>query len=143
LHKNNIRIKFIGDITKLKPSILSKVKDAMELTKNNDALTVALAVCYGARDEIVTAAKKIVSDNIAPADITEELFGRYLFDPEMPDVDLLIRTSGEHRVCNFLLWQIVYAELYFASKYWPDFMASDLDLAIEDFNSRKRYYGLR
>lgn len=143
LHKKNIRIKFIGDITKLKPSILAKVEKGMELTKNNNALTVALAVCYGGRDEIVTATKKIISDNIAPANITEELFGRYLFDPDMPDVDLMIRTSGEHRVSNFLLWQIVYAELYFADKYWPDFMEEDLDLAIEDFNSRKRYYGLR
>lgn len=143
LHKNNIKLKFIGDLAKLNSNTLSKVNYAIDLTKNNNALTLSLAVCYGARDEIVHAVKQIVSNNVPVESINEELISSYLFDSEMPDVDLMIRTSGEHRVSNFLLWQIVYAELYFVSKYWPDFAESDLDIAIDDFKSRKRYFGKR
>ncbi len=143
LHKNNIRLKFIGDLSKLSTAIFSKVKNAMELTSHNNGLTLCLAICYGGRNEIITAVKNIISDNIPEDQITEQIFSKYLFDPEMPDVDLMIRTSGEYRISNFLLWQVVYAELYFAPKYWPDFTEEDLELAIENFQSRKRSFGQR
>lgn len=141
LHENNIRIKVIGNIEKLSTSLQEKIQNATLLTKDNNDLTVCIAFGYGGRDEIINAAKKIVRNNINPEEITESLFQSYLFDPEMPNVDMMIRTSGEHRISNFLLWHSSYAELYFPEKYWPDFDESDLKIAVEEFQSRKRNFG--
>ncbi len=141
LHKNGIKLKVIGDLTKLDNKIKQSIADAVELTRDNEVITLCLAFGYGSRAEVVYAAQNIVRKGIKAEDITEQMFSGNLYDPSMPDVDLMIRTSGEQRISNFLLWQIAYAELYFTPKYWPDFDKSDLELALEDFKKRKRNFG--
>ena len=139
LHENNIKFKLIGDITKLSSSMRNLVSEAEKLTHNNDLMTVYLAFSYGGRDEIVRACQRLVASGTH--DITEEKLMQYLDVPDMPDVDLMIRSSGEKRISNFLIWQSAYSELYFSSKLWPNFTSSDLDEAIADFNLRKRNFG--
>jgi undecaprenyl diphosphate synthase len=141
LNENNIRLKVIGNLSKLDPKIVKSIDDAVELTKSNNAMTLCIAFGYGAREELLYSIKNIISTGVKAEDITQQMVMDNMYDPEMPDVDLMIRTSGEQRVSNFLLWQIAYAELYFATKYWPDFDKEDLDLAIEDFKKRKRNFG--
>lgn len=141
LHKNGIKLKVIGDLSKLDNKIKQKIEQAVELTSNNEVLTLCLAFGYGSRSELVYAAQNLVRKGVKAEDITEQMIGDNLYDPAMPDVDLMIRTSGEQRVSNFLLWQLAYAELYFTPKYWPDFDKDDLALALEDFAKRKRNFG--
>lgn len=141
LHSAGVRLKVIGDLSRLSGSMRQKILDAVILTKDNNILTLCIAFGYGGRDEIVSAARRIVEDGVSADLITEKIFASYLYDSDMPDVDLMIRTSGEHRISNFLLWQVAYAELHFLDKYWPDFGPEDLDAAIEDFYSRKRNFG--
>ena len=129
----------IGDVTKLSSNMQTLVRNSEKLTENNDLMTIYLAFSYGGRDEIIRACKKLVASGAE--DITEKNFANYLDIPNMPDVDLIIRSSGEKRISNFLIWQSAYSELYFSSKLWPDFTSTDLDEAIEDFNSRKRNFG--
>lgn len=139
LNESNIKFKLIGDITKLSDGLKDLVIKAEKLTENNDLMTLYLAFSYGGRDEIVRACKKLISHGVK--DLTEEDIGKYLDAPEMPDVDLIIRTSGEKRISNFLIWQSAYSELYFSDKMWPEFNENDLDGAISDFNLRKRNFG--
>ena len=146
LHKQGIKLTTIGEIDQLKPSIKEKIISAKNITAKNDQMTFNLALSYGSRDEIVSAVKKIVQDSqngkINPGDITKEIFSKYLNTCEMPDPDLLIRTSGEYRISNFLLWQLAYTELYFTPVLWPDFKKEDIFKAIASYQKRERRFGL-
>jgi undecaprenyl diphosphate synthase len=139
--KNQIRLKVIGDLNKLSQSLQEKINETIEATKNYSKLTLTIAFSYGSRDEILQACQKAIDSGAKK--ITEENFKNFLYDPEMPDVDLLIRTSGVYRISNFLLWQAAYAELYFTDKFWPDFDKEDLLQAIENYSKRKRNFGGR
>lgn len=141
LHKNGVKLKVIGDLTRFDHKLKKGIAGAVELTRNNEVLTLCLALGYGGKAELVHAAQNIVRKGIKAEEITEQMFGDNMYDPEMPTVDLMIRTSGEQRISNFLLWQIAYAELYFTPKYWPDFDKADLELALDDFKKRKRNFG--
>ena len=147
LMEKNIRIIISGNLEKVRQSTKQKIIEIENLTKNNSALTLNVAFSYGSRQEIIDATKKLalaVSESkISVDDITEELFSKNLYRSEMPDPDLLIRTAGDLRVSNFLLWQIAYTEFYFTKVYWPDFSKKELMLAIESFNKRERRYGKR
>ncbi len=136
-----IRLKVIGDLSKLPPILQKKIHDAIELTKDYSKMTVTVAFSYGSRNEIINACQKIIDSGVKK--ITEAEFQNFLYDPEMPDVDLLIRPSGTRRISNFLLWQIAYAELYFLDKFWPDFNENDLKIALDDYAQRKRSFGTR
>jgi len=141
MHKNGVRLKVIGNLARLPQDLKNQIGKAVELTKHNDKLTLCLAFSYGGRSEIVEACRSAMV--AGDKDISEETFSKYLYDPEMPDVDLLIRTSGVLRMSNFLLWQSAYAELYFLDKCWPDFGKEDLVAAIEDYSQRTRNFGGR
>jgi undecaprenyl diphosphate synthase len=146
LDKNNIRLLVIGRQDPLPRYLQEKIKKAQELTSKNSGLTLVLALNYGSRQEIVDAARKFaweVASGKAPASsLNEENLGNYLYTAGLPDPDLLIRTSGEMRLSNFLLWQLSYAELYFPKKYWPDFGAGDLETAIiKGYQQRQRRFG--
>ncbi len=147
LHENNIRMRFIGEMENLAPDIQQDLKAVEELTGRNTGLTVSMAISYGARQEIATAmrriAKEIAAGSLAPGAVNEQLVARYLHTADTPDPDLLIRTGGEERLSNFLLWQSAYTELYFTDKLWPDFTAADLDEAVEDYSQRDRRFGAR
>lgn len=145
LNENNVRLRMIGNIEILPRDVLKKLNDTIELTSTNTGLNLVLALSYSARWEILNAVKKIAfnvkNDNLAPENINEEIFRSYLCDGAIPDPDLLIRTSGEIRISNFLLWQIAYSELYFTDKLWPDFRKEDLYQAIVEYQSRERRFG--
>lgn len=135
---NNIRFKAIGDLNRFSKKLQSTIDRTQELTKNNTALTQILALNYGARDEITRAVQKLIETNIQ---ITEENINNALDTNGIPDVDLLIRTSGEVRISNFLLWQCAYSEMFFTPTFWPEFSPSELDDIISDFNKRERRFG--
>ena len=145
LHKNGVRVHVIGDRSLLAADIVALIENAETLTAGNTKLTVTVALSYGGRDEILHAAQllaaKAAAGEIAPADIDEALFSRHLYTGNLPDPDLLIRTSGEQRISNFLLWQSAYTELVFLETLWPDFSESDLERAIEVYRRRERRYG--
>ena len=145
LQKNNIRFNAIGRLEKFPEKVREKLSYVMEKTSKNDSMTLTLALNYGGRQEIVDAAlslaEKAKSDKISPHDITEDLFAQFLYTRGLPEVDLLIRTSGEMRISNFMLWQISYAEIYVTDKLWPDFGKKDLEKAILDYQKRERRYG--
>ncbi|MCB2194820.1 MAG: isoprenyl transferase [Bacteroidetes bacterium] len=145
LIKNNVRLLTIGDIDGLPVTVKKNLKELIEKTSQNTGLTLILALNYSARWEIVNAVKQIVADNKnEPIDVDEinnEFFEKYLNTADIPDPDLLIRTSGEYRISNFLIWQIAYSELYFTEVLWPDFRRSDLHEAIVDFQRRERRFG--
>lgn len=145
--KNNMRITVIGDITRLDADLQDRIKYLTELTKNNAGMRVNIAINYGGRDEIVRAVKKIsaeISDKKHRIDeIDEDFFEKYLDTADLPDPDLLIRTSGEMRISNFLLWQMAYTEFYFCDKLWPDFSKDDLLEAVYFYQNRDRRYGGR
>jgi undecaprenyl diphosphate synthase len=145
LVKNNIKFRVIGDIKKLPSKIIKKIVYNERITKNNTGLNLILALNYGARSEIINAVNKIANDvksgKIKKNKITEELFNNYLYTKGIPDPDLLIRTSGEMRVSNFLLWQIAYSEIYVTKTLWPDFRKKELLKAINEFNKRERRFG--
>ncbi|OGX18166.1 MAG: di-trans,poly-cis-decaprenylcistransferase [Omnitrophica WOR_2 bacterium RBG_13_44_8b] len=145
LDKNNVRIIFIGQDEPIPALVQKKMRAAEAKTKHNSGITMALALNYGARQEILDAVKKFMHA-VGKGDETvdglnEANFSRYLYTAELPDPDLLIRTSGENRISNFLLWQLSYAELYFPKKYWPDFRNEDLENAIEIYQKRERRFG--
>jgi undecaprenyl diphosphate synthase len=146
LNKNNIRLEAIGDLKNLPKKSYSKLLEAIESTKNNDRMTLILALSYSSRWEIVDAVKniadKISKNEISSDEIDQKLFSSFLTTSKFPDPELLIRTSGEFRISNFLLWQIAYTELYFTSKLWPDFRKDDLYEAILDYQKRERRFGL-
>jgi undecaprenyl diphosphate synthase len=145
--KNDMRICVIGDTTRLPKDLQTKIINLEEMTREKKGMRVNIALNYGGRDEIVRAARKIAADTqsgkITPGVINDRVFGGYLDTAELPDPDLLIRTSGEWRLSNFMLWQIAYTELYFCDKLWPDFDVTDLKKAIESYNTRDRRYGGR
>lgn len=141
LTKNGIKLKIIGKFDRLSKAVQKRINEAIELTKDNNKMTLCIAFGYGSRIEIVDACQKAM--NSGKNNITEDDFKNYLYDPDMPDVDLLIRTSGVYRISNFLLWQLAYAELYFCEKYWPDFTKDDLIEALDDYAKRTRTFGAR
>jgi len=142
LHKQGVRLWHIGRLEGIAPSTQKKVRDAIERTKNNTRLTLNVAFNYGGRAEIVHAIQQMLADGVTAGQITEEPIGRYLYTAGQPDPDLIIRTAGELRVSNFLLWQGAYAEYYAADVYWPDFDKEEFRRALEHFASRERRFGL-
>lgn len=145
LHQNNVRIHVIGDRSGVDPELLSLIDEAVDLTKFNSSLTLSIAFNYGARAEIATAARRlamqVAAGEITPDAITPEAISGTLDTAGTPDPDLLIRTSGEMRISNFLLWQLAYTEFVFLDTYWPDFGREHLEQAIAEFRSRDRRYG--
>jgi undecaprenyl diphosphate synthase len=145
LTQNNIKLQSIGNLDLLPLSAQTELKSVMEQTQNNTRMTLTLALSYGAREELLQAIKTIsskVKNNIISTDaIDESIINEHLYTHNLPDVDLLIRTSGEHRISNFLLWQIAYAELYFTDVLWPDFKEEDLYEAILSYQKRERRFG--
>ncbi len=145
LQKNNIKLNTIGNLEKLPLSAQKELLDVIEKTKNNTRMTLTLALSYGSREEIVSAVKDIsakVKNNIISIDaIDDSIINEHLYTQNLPDVDLVIRTSGEHRISNFLLWQIAYAELYFTDVLWPDFKEQNLYEAIISYQKRERRFG--
>ncbi|AWI24729.1 isoprenyl transferase [Flavobacterium pallidum] len=145
LQQNNIRLNSIGNLDKLPKSAQKQLLEVINKTKDNTRMTLTLALSYGSRDEIISAVRDIsskVKNNIISIDaIDESIINQHLYTQNLPDVDLLIRTSGEHRISNFLLWQIAYAELYFTDILWPDFTEQDLYEAIISYQSRERRFG--
>jgi undecaprenyl diphosphate synthase len=145
LHKSNVRVRIIGERTGLDPDIGRLLTEAEELTKNNDGLILVVAFNYGARQEIVRAAKRIADEiaqgRMSSADIDMDSITRFLDAPDIPDPDLIIRTSGEQRLSNFLLWQSAYSELVFVPTYWPDFDRATLESAIREYQQRERRFG--
>ena len=145
LHANGVRIRFIGRRQSVPEQVLSAVRSAESLTEANTAMTLNVAFNYGSRAEITDAARAIAADVQAgradPADVSEEMLAARLYTAGQPDPDLLIRTSGEQRISNFLLWQLSYAELYFTDRFWPEFTAEEFYKALADFAGRQRRYG--
>ncbi len=147
LHRNGVRIRVIGSRDHLEDDLLRLLDDAVELTKRNTDLNLTIAFNYGARNEIARAVQRVAADvqtgDISPDDVTEDLFSAYLDTTGLPDPDLLIRTSGELRLSNFLLWQLAYAEFVFVDAYWPDFDKAQFEAAIAEYQRRNRRFGGR
>ncbi len=141
LNQEGVQLHHLGRLEKLAPSLQEKVLDAVELTKNNDRLILNIAWNYGGRDEIIQAIQRIMKDGIHPDQVTDELVGQYLYTAGVPDPDLIIRTSGELRVSNFLIWQAAYSEWYITPTYWPDFNKEEYRRALETYGQRDRRYG--
>jgi len=141
LNRNGVQIRHIGRMTGLSPHLQKLIGDAVEVTKNNQRLQLNVAFNYGGRAEIVDAVKKIVADGIPPDRITEELITNYLYTQGTPDPDLVIRTAGEMRLSNYLIWQSAYAEYYSTPTYWPDFDKDELYRALVAYNQRERRFG--
>ncbi|WP_199621263.1 isoprenyl transferase [Paenibacillus alkalitolerans] len=137
LDRNNVKISFIGDLSKFSTELLQTISNIEERTKNNNGMTVNFALNYGGKTEIINAAKKLLTDGINPDQIDQEIFENYLYTKGQPTPDLIIRTSGERRLSNFLLWQSANAELWFTDTLWPDFSKELLIKAINDFKERK------
>ena len=145
LHQNHVKVRVIGERNDLDPEILRLLEEAEQLTKDNDGLTLVVAFNYGARQEIARAAARVAADvkagTIDPSAVTAELIAQNLDAPDLPDPDLIIRTSGEQRLSNFLLWQAAYSELVFVPTYWPDFDRAALEGAIAEYHRRERRFG--
>jgi undecaprenyl diphosphate synthase len=141
LHDQGVQLHHIGRLDRLNPILREKVLHAIDFTKANTRLVLNVAFNYGGRDEIVCAIQRIIEDGVKSEDVTDELVSQYLFTAGVPDPDLIIRTSGELRGSNFLIWQGAYCEWYFTPTYWPDFDKEQLRLALEEFSRRERRYG--
>ena len=145
LQRNGVRLKVIGQLTRLAPDIVGMIARAETLTRENSQITLTIALSYGGRAEIVAAVQAIAAEvargSLAAEDVDEDCLARHLFTADIPDPDLLIRTSGEQRISNFLLWQCAYSELVFTKTLWPDFSRNDLEQAIDDYCGRERRYG--
>ena len=145
MHKENVVINFIGDLAKLNSKLQEILQNAVEVTKNNTGVRFQIAFNYGSRLEILQAvqniAKRVQLGEIKPEDITEKMISESLYTQNIPDPDLLIRTSGEKRISNYLLWQIAYSEIYVTDQYWPEFDKNSLALAIEEYHNRNRRFG--
>jgi undecaprenyl diphosphate synthase len=145
LHRNGVRLRVIGELGRLAPDIVTLIANAEALTRDNGGVNLTIALSYGGRDEIISAVRgligKVASGELAADAIDEAAISRHLFTADIPDPDLLIRTSGEQRISNFLLWQCAYSELVFTKALWPDFGRADLEQAIADFGCRERRYG--
>ena len=143
LHKEGVQLRHIGRLENLNKSLQKKILAAIELTKNNENLVLSIAWNYGGRDEIVHAVQGIISEGVKAEEINEELISRHLYTKDIPDPDLMIRTSGEMRTSNYLIWQSAYSEWYFTDTLWPDFDKDALGEAINDFSMRERRFGAR
>ncbi|MEM7322227.1 MAG: polyprenyl diphosphate synthase [Actinomycetota bacterium] len=142
LHEKGVRIRFIGRRDwKVPRRLLRRIDESVAMTAGNRKLTLTVAFNYGSQAEIVDAVRQIVASGADPGDIDEATIAKYLYDPEMPDVDLWVRTSGEYRISNFLIWQSAYAELVFVDTFWPDFRGRHLADAVQEFHSRNRRFG--
>jgi undecaprenyl diphosphate synthase len=141
LHREGVQLRHIGELDGLSDRLRRAVLDAIELTKDNTGLTLNVAFNYGGRAEIIHAVRRILDDDIDPADVDEELFGEYLYTAGQPDPDLIIRTGGEMRLSNFLIWQSAYAEYYSTPTYWPDFDKEELTKAFQAYAQRERRFG--
>jgi undecaprenyl diphosphate synthase len=145
LHSNDIRLRIIGDVSRFSNSLQKLIVEAQTLTENNTKLTINIAANYGGRWDINQAvtkiAEKVKTGEIDPAEISESMISSFLTTSDLPEPDLFIRTGGEERVSNFLLWQLAYTEMYFTPVLWPDFQQAELDKAIDSFNNRERRFG--
>jgi len=141
LHEKDIRIRHLGRLDALSPKLQQKIKQAIELTSKNTGGTLCMAFDYGGRAEIVEAARRLLSKRISPEKVTEDSFKEHLYAPDIPDPDLIIRTGGETRLSNFLLWQAAYSELYFTDVLWPDFNRAEIDKALASYVGRQRRFG--
>ena len=141
LHKHKIRLKVIGNLNKISNDFKKKIDKIIKSTEDYDKMTVCIALSYGSKAEIVNACQQVIHSG--EKEISEEIFSRFLYDKDMPDVDLMIRPGGVYRISNFLLWQSAYAELWFTDKFWPALTIEDIKEAIEDYRQRKRYFGGR
>jgi undecaprenyl diphosphate synthase len=142
LHDQGVRLRHLGRLDRLRPSFREKVLEAMEYTKDNDRLILNIAFNYGGRDEIVCAIQAMIRDGVKAEQVSDEMVSQYLFTAGVPDPDMIIRTSGELRGSNFLIWQGAYSEWYFPATYWPDFDRQELLKALEEYSRRERRYGL-
>ncbi len=142
LHKNGVQLRHVGRLEGISERLKRQVREAIELTKNNDRLILNVAFNYGGRAEILDAVRRIVAEGIDPDTLDEELFSRYLYTAGLPDPDLIIRTAGEVRLSNFLIWQAAYAEYYATPTYWPDFDKKELYKALRVYSQRERRFGL-
>jgi len=140
-HKDNIRLRHLGRSDRLSPKLRQKIEAAIELTKDNTGLTLCLAFDYGGRDEILQAARYIVGTDIPGDQVDEAVFNQHLYTSGIPDPDLVVRTGGEMRLSNFLLWQAAYSELYFTRVLWPDFGQKDIEEALSEYKRRQRRFG--
>ena len=140
-HAEGVQMRHIGRLEQLNPRLREKVLHAVEITKNNTRLTLCIAWNYGGRDEIICAFKQMIRDGVAPEKVDEELVNRYMFTAGIPDPDLLIRTSGEMRISNFLIWQSAYSEWYITPTLWPDFDRDELEKALLAYSQRDRRFG--
>ncbi len=143
LHESGVRIKHLGRVDRLSPELRDELAQAVEMTAGNSGLTLGIAFDYGGRAEIVQAAKRMVEDGVSADEVDEQKFSGFLYTSDMPDVDLLIRTGGDFRISNFLLWQTAYSEFYSSEIWWPDFHGVHIDEAFDAFNERKRRFGKR
>jgi len=141
LHERGVRLYHLGKADSLSEELQTKVNKAIELTKNNKGITLSIAFDYGGRAEILDAVRRIVKDGIRPEDITESLFSKYLYIPNIPEPDLIIRTAGEMRLSNFLIWQSAYSEYYVTPTLWPDFDEAEVDKALLAYSRRERRFG--
>lgn len=141
MHKENVQIHFIGDLTKLSQKLQKIISNAVETTKNNTGVNLQIALNYGSRNEIVNAIQKIVKSGVNPDEINEQLVSNNLYTAGIPDPDILIRTGGEQRISNYLLWQIAYSEIIIRNEFWPEFDKNSLKDSILEFGKRQRRYG--
>jgi undecaprenyl diphosphate synthase len=141
LHENGVQLRLFGRLDRIEKALKKKVIEAIELTKNNQTLILNVAFNYGGRDEILRAVQGIIKDGLPADDVDENTFSQYLYSADCPDPDLIIRTSGEYRCSNFLIWQGAYSEWYFTPTYWPDFGRENLHQALTVYNQRERRYG--
>lgn len=141
LHQNNIKVNHIGRLDRIPSNLKQTLEESFRITAGNSGMVLTLAFDYGGRPEIIEAIKRIVQDSVPPQNIDEELLSSYLYTADLPEVDYLIRTSGEYRLSNFLLWQSAYAEYYFTDVLWPDFDEKEIEKALRDFSRRQRRFG--
>ena len=141
LLEKNVRFRYLGRTDRLTPQLRKVITQVLELTRNNTGTTLSLALDYGGRDEIIQAVQQIVRDGVVPEEINEGLLQRYLYTRDLPDPDLIIRTAGEQRLSNFLIWQSVYSEYFYSPVLWPDFDEEELAQALHAFSQRKRRFG--
>ncbi|MBP3847913.1 isoprenyl transferase [bacterium] len=141
MHKEGVKISFIGDRTRLSDKLLAIITNAQDKTKDNQGVNLQIAFNYGSRNEITQAVKSIIDEGIKSEDITEEIISNHLYTKDIPEPDILIRTGGEKRISNYLLWQIAYSEIIVMDEYWPEFDRCSLVKCIEEFQRRQRRYG--
>ncbi len=141
LHRNNVKLQMLGHMETLPEWLQEQIANAIETTKDNDGLLLNICFSYGGRDDIITAVRAAIASGLSPEDVTEASFPQFLSTGPIPDPDLVVRTAGDFRISNFLLWQAAYAELYFTDTFWPDFGREDIDMALSEYGRRKRKFG--